>query len=364
MRIPPVVYLLCLGIRICHAQYAFVQGASSYSMPTETVDGNSPAFWDGEKLRVYTSTGSPVAMSGPNLFTLYQDSPPVVEPRDHYPLWIEGVWRDTDGTVYAWYHNEPGDLCNGKKLTAPRIGALVSRDGGTHFQDLGIVLSSGDPLDCDAQNGFFAGGHGDFSIILDRERRYFYFFFTSYAGGAQRQGISTARMAYEDRGNPVGAVRKFHDGAWDEAGVGGAVSPVFPARVGWESEHADSFWGPAVHWNTFLNRHVMLLNRACCQTNWPQEGIYIAYSDDLSNPLSWTAPEKILDANQIGFAPAYYPQVFGTGAGESDTQAGEIARFFIKGFSRWEIIFSAAPPVIEENVDENFLNRTPVTVRR
>jgi hypothetical protein len=80
---------------------------------------------------------------------------------------------DGDGTIYGWYHNEPGGICSGGKLTAPRIGAVVSYDGGDTFFDLGLVLSSGDPPDCNAKNGFFAGGHGDFSVILDRDQAYF-----------------------------------------------------------------------------------------------------------------------------------------------------------------------------------------------
>src|SRR5689334_13343471 len=87
--------------------------------------------------------------------------PAGVIPRDHYPIWIESVWQDADGTIYGWYHNEPGGVCPNSTLTAPRIGALVSTDGGASFTDLGIVLSTGDPLNCAAKNGFFAGGHGD-----------------------------------------------------------------------------------------------------------------------------------------------------------------------------------------------------------
>jgi hypothetical protein len=36
-------------------------------------------------------------------------------------------------------------------LTAPEIGAVV--DGGMTLEDLGIILQSGDPLNCDARKG-------------------------------------------------------------------------------------------------------------------------------------------------------------------------------------------------------------------
>jgi hypothetical protein len=223
-------------------------------------------------MKVYTSTGKPVSMSGSSVFDLRLDRAPTVDSPAHYPLWIEAIWRDEDGLVYGWYHHEPSGLCGGK-LSAPQIGALVSSDGGQTFHDLGIVLSSGDPINCAARNGFFAGGHGDFSVILNRERQYFYFLFTNYGGPPQNQGVAVARMAFEDRANPLGAVMKFHQGEWTEPGIGGAVTPALPARVAWENSGADSYWGAAVHWNTYLERYVVVLNRACCSPNWPQEGI-------------------------------------------------------------------------------------------
>ncbi len=131
-------------------------------------------MWVGGNLRVYTSTGSPMAMSGGTLYNLNMDAAPVVEPRDHFPIRIEAAWTDGDGTVYAWYHHETQGACPGSGLTAPVIGALVSQDGGLTFRYMGVVLSSGYAVNCAAQNKYFAGGHGDFSVILDRHRRYFY----------------------------------------------------------------------------------------------------------------------------------------------------------------------------------------------
>ena len=49
-----------------------------------------------------------------------------------------------------------------------------------------------------------------------------------------------------------------------------------------------------------------------------------------------------MDAKTIGFAPGYYPQVVGVDAGETDSVAGGTARLFIKGISKWEIVFLTA----------------------
>ena len=52
-----------------------------------------------------------------------------------------------------------------------------------------------------------------------------------------------------------------------------------------------------------------------------------------------------MDAKAIGFAPGYYPQVVGIDEGGTDTVAGGTARLFIKGISRWEIVFLTAGEV-------------------
>lgn len=330
-----VLILALAAVTVAQAQIAYLRPVPPLTLPVPMVDGNSPGFWQDGRLRIYTSTGLPVSMSGVDLFSLQEDLPPTVEPADHYPLWIEAVWPDDDGTVYAWYHHEATQVCAGNGLAAPSIGALVSTDGGSSFRDLGIVLSSGDPPDCRAQNGFFAGGHGDFSVILDQNREYFYFLFTNYGGLASSQGVAIARMAFKDRASPVGAVAKFYLSDWSEPGLGGMLTPFLPAVVPWNRSNTDSFWGPAVHWNTYLNTYVVLLNRACCRTNWPQEGIYVTFNPDLSKPAAWTAPAKVLDDPH-----GYYPQAFGVVTGETDTLTGQPARLLIKGESKWEILFS------------------------
>jgi hypothetical protein len=309
-------------------------------MPTEA-DSNSPAFWRGGRFHLFNSTGVPILSVGIDQFQMADgtNQKVAVNRQDHFAMWIESVWQDPDGTLYAWYHNEPAGLCPGNNLTAPRIGALVSYDGGQSFVDFGIVLSSGDPIDCSAKNGFFGGGHGDFSVILDQEQRYFYFLFGNYGGPLDRQGVSIARMAYEDRVNPSGMVWKFSDGAWDQPGIGGRVTPIFPATVAWQRTNADSFWGPSIHWNTALQKYVVLLNRACCAPEWPQEGIYASFNPDLANPGGWKKPVRILHGSEIGFAPGYYPQVLGMVGEQTDSMVGAFARLYIKGISNWEIFF-------------------------
>jgi hypothetical protein len=261
----------------------------------------------------------------------------VLGPSNHKPYWIESAWVDEDGTVFAWYHHEPQGLCKGSNLTAPQIGALVSRDGGHTYTDLGIVLTSGYGIDCSARNGYFAGGNGDFTVVLGNRRQYFYFLFSNYGGPLEQQGVAIARMRYDLRHRPSGAVQKFYAGEWMEPGIGGRATPVFGAKTAWSVENTDSFWGPSVHWNTHLQKFVMLLNRSCCSPGWPQEGVYVSFNKALADPEGWSVPVKIMSGTH------WYPQVLGLGPGETDTVAGRIARLYIYGESTWKLIFFRTP---------------------
>ena len=143
-----------------------------------------------------TPPGVPCGGSGPDLFHLGQPAAATYDNKVNGGRWIECTWKTEDGALYGWYHNEPSGLCPRTTLTAPRIGAVRSTDNGASFQDLGLVLESRPgTLRCDAKNGYFAGGNGDFTIMLDPKQEFLYFFFGSYAGEVSQQGVCVARMA-------------------------------------------------------------------------------------------------------------------------------------------------------------------------
>lgn len=320
------------------AQEARVRAVAEVAMPTR-VDSNSPSFWRDGRLFWFGSHGRPWLSEGANVFGPWDTRE--VDFRSLYamPHWMEAVWSDDDGTIWGWYHSEPIGLVGSSTLTAPKIGAVVSFDGGNTLHDLGILLESSEPLDPAAQNGYFAGGNGDCSVILDRDRQFFYFLFDNYGGPAESQGVVIARMAFEDRFNPVGKVFKYCDGEWREAGLGGRTTPIFPVRRAWNFKDPDALWGPSIHWNTHLNCYVMLLNRAQGEPGWAQEGIYVSFSPDLSNPERWSEPVKILDKSEFPAWYFFYPQVMGLEEGGTDTLAGRTARLFVGGVSKWEIDF-------------------------
>lgn len=327
-----VVYLV-LGGGAATAQLALkFSPADPVQLPVE-IDSNSPILRDGDTLRLFHSTGEPLASTFDNNLHYIATQPVALDNRDHLPMWIESLWDPGTGAFYAWYHHERTGVCPGSPMTAPEIGALISYDGGHFFHDLGIVLSSGDAVDCSAANGYFAGGLGDFTVIADQQGEFLYFLYGAYGGSVARQGVAIARMAMQDANSPVGKVWKYDRGKWNQPGLRGTATPIFPARVGWQSPETDSFWGPSVHWNHYLGQYVMLLNRSCCEPGWPQEGVYLTTAADLADPASWQEPLKILEGGD------WYPWVLGAGPAETSALAGQRMRLFTRDTSEWELVF-------------------------
>jgi hypothetical protein len=326
---------------ICReANLVQMRGANSIAIgtPGET-DCNSPAHWDGDTLYLFNSAGYPWRSAGPDLFHLTNDYRRCeYDDQANGGRWIEATWKAEDGLLYGWYHNEPSGLCPGTRLTAPKIGAVRSTDQGATWHDLGVILESRPgTLNCGTSNYYFAGGNGDFSIMLDARQEWLYFFISTYAGDVFEQGVALARMRWADRDAPSGKVSKWHRGRWNEPGLGGRVTPIFPATIDWHRADASAFWGPSIHWNSHLRQYVLLLNRAR-DKDWTQEGVYVSVNSELADPRRWTTPQKILAGLK---KDQWYPQVMGLDKSrrETDKLAGEKARLFVRGQSRWEIQF-------------------------
>jgi hypothetical protein len=314
------------------------------------IDCSSPAHWDGGTMYMFYSTGHPFCSSGPDVFHLSGPSQRVTFDNEATwkmgARWIEATHKAGDGKLYMWYHNEP-PLPGGR--TAPRIGEMVSTDDGWHWRDLGLVAEAPPGSNNDASaNHYFVGGNGDFTVVADRRNECLYFFLSTYYKDVAEQGVALARMRYEDRDAPVGKVRKWHKGAWAEPGLGGHVTPIFTVRTDWHKPDADAFWGPSIHWNTHLETWVMLLNQAR-DKDWTQEGIYVSFNADLAHPAGWTTPVKILDGAELEKSK-WYPQVVGIDATkhETDQLADKVARLFVAGVSKWELLFGRPgeePPI-------------------
>ena len=319
-----------------------IEEAPEVAFPAHA-DCNSPCWWHEGSFYLLTSTGHPVLSSGQDVNTLTVKGEIVYTAYRDGGRWMEAVHRTRDGTLYGWYHNEPAHLVppemqGGRRfpMTAPFIGAAVSYDNGETWDDLGLVLAGGaETLNLETPNFFFAGGNGDFTVILDRKKEFLYFVFGTYYRDPEQQGVSLARMRAEDLTAPVGRVMKWHKGSFSEPGLSGRVTPIFPARGDWYGPNPDAFWGPSVHWNTEVEQYVILMNRAI-DRNWKQDGIYVVCATALPEPDSWTAPQLLLEEN------GWYPQVIGSGTArrETDREAGASSRLFIHGKSNYHLRFS------------------------
>ena len=322
---------------------------------TGDVDSNSPAVWDLTEgvLRLFMVTsygGHPSTADGRDLVALGPAEPSLLEPWPGGGVWMEAIVADVDGTWYGYYHNEmpAGSVCPGSDKVIPRIGAARSLDRGRSWQDLGIILEAPfGAFTCSTNNVFFVNGVGDFSVQLDADSRDLYFFFSQYERSMAQQGVAVARLAWADRDEPVGKVMVWRTRTWLPAAravtAGNSVmwlyttgTPVFPVLDSWHDADTttDAFWGPSVHWNTYLQMYVMVLNRAR-DTKYNQEGIYVSYSPRLDDPRIWSIPLKILSGG------SWYPEVIGLDYGlGTDKVAGEWARFFMAGTSQYLIHFT------------------------
>ena len=111
-------------------------------------------------------------------------------------------------------------------------------------------------------------------------------------------------------------------------------TPLFATTRSWHDPErvADAYWGPSVHWNSYLRQYVMLLNRTE-DVDFTQEGVYVSFNARLDMPDSWVAPRQVLAGG------SWYPQVMGLEYGGSDKQAGQLARFFMSGSSSYLLEF-------------------------
>jgi hypothetical protein len=320
------------------------------------IDSNSPVVWQrvGGQNVVFVLTsfdGRPKIAYGRRLDQLGPPVDVVIDPWPGGGIWMEAVIPDVDGTWYGYYHNElPAVQCGSATKVIPRIGAARSRDYGRTWEPLGVILEAPPfSYSCSTPNQYFVGGVGDFSVQLDPDSRDLYFFYSAYLRSSQQQGVAVGRLAWADRDDPDGKMMVWRRGSsWAPASATRtaadseilwrypAAVPILPAAASWHDADpvVDAFWGPSVHWNTYLQQYVMLLNRAK-DSSFTEEGIYVSYAPTLDEPGLWSAPVKILDGGR------WYPQVVGEELGSgSDRTAGQWARFFDLGVSRHIIRFT------------------------
>lgn len=320
-------------------------------------DANSPVHSYGGRLYAFMSHYSPIGHTyrrlGKSLMHLTGEMQRIQLLNDPDPKvgkWIESVWRSPSGRLYGWYHAEELAPCE-RAIFIPHIAALASDDDGASWHCLGEILRAPAELaDCGYNNGFLAGGYGDFSVIADPDADYLYIHYSSYVTDEMAQGVAVARYKIADCDRPGATLELWREGRWWAAAGRSLASPIHSVARGWRHRDPDAFWGPAVHYNRAIDAYVMLLNRTRNgNSNIVQDGVYVSFNQRLDDPSGWSSPVCVVNGG------VWYPEVVGTGAHDGDTQAGAPARFFMSGFSAWEISFAwaetPAPPSPPITVD-------------
>ena len=323
-----------IGVRLRPASSMSLHSAEFWR-----TDGNSPVRAEGGGVTVLFSDYQPLGRT----FRRRSEHPHAIEgkslpvqliadPDPRVGKWIEGMWRDPTGVLHGWYHAEELAPCVAR-LYVPHIGELVSHDDGKTWRCCGEVLRApATQIDCTWRNGFFAGGRGDLSVVPDRNGGFLYLAFSSYLLDEAAQGVVMARLPASRPSVPCDGLELWCADGWRPAAEGRFAKPLWPQGRGWRHSDPTGFWGPAIHYNRGLDAYVMLLNRtANGAANLLQEGIYLCVNPDIENPEGWSEPLQLVTGG------AWYPQVVGLEDGQGDTIAGSPARFFMGGFSAWEI---------------------------
>ena len=306
---------------------------SSIPMTWELVDGKWTLF------ALVSWGGVSSLLAGPQLDRLQRVDSISIVPHPGHGVWMESIIPDENGRWYGFYHHEvPATICGRSDRSILNIGAVRSIDHGLTWENLGIILEAPrNSQACASSNRFLLGGVGDPSVMLDRDRRDLYVFFSQYSKEPSVQGVAVARMPWADRDAPAGRLTVLQDGVWlpprradSDLASEWEYPPGTPLTAGSNPWHdgdsaVDEFWGASIHWNSYLERYVMLLNRARNE-NFDNDGIYVSYSADLAR--GWSAPRKLLDGG------GWFPQVVGIETAEgTDKVAGKRARFFLTGRS-------------------------------
>src|SRR6266566_7099809 len=97
------VLLMPLFTGTAFAAAVTLRPASHLQFPHAT-DSNSPGHWDSSRLYLFNSTGHPYRSDGSNVFQLGNTAAVTYNNTVNGGRWMEATWRDTDGTLYGWYH--------------------------------------------------------------------------------------------------------------------------------------------------------------------------------------------------------------------------------------------------------------------
>ena len=212
---------------------------------------------------------------------------------DNGGSWLMSVHRvGGEGQLIGFYHAEDHWYPrNPEGIAWKSCGVTYSFDNGVSWTRGEQVVTSDEPKPDDPD----WGGEGDNCAVWDWKNGRWAMLFQH----------SSLRLAVSrDPGGGPGTWFKYHEGAFEEPGLGGRSTPLAGLPGG---------ANPSVHWNTHLQKWVMVY------AGWNPAEVLITASEDL---VHWE-PARAVAGSAVG-GKAWYATI----VGEDDKAAGASARIY------------------------------------
>lgn len=255
-------------------------------------------------LRYFPDERTVIVRANPNYRVLLPGKPGEF---DNGYAGISGVWRAPPGEMLAIYHAEDQEGMQRDKEGIPgfycRIALAVSRDDGATFEKRGPILAG---QFAEVAGGRFDQGVGEPCLLAEPSGKFLYCYYTSHEPvGGRGVAICVARCPVADAMKPD-AWRKFFNGDFTEAGLGGRDTPIVTSGL-----RDACVLIPHVNHVPALRQFVMLF----CVNAWLESekhgrsGIYAAFSDDgIHWPRErmqqiWKVPTIPVIARELGWQP-------------------------------------------------------------
>lgn len=271
-----------------------------------TPDGHLALLPDGDEYQLYFAGDYTYrTMTDRTSYVTLEPAQPVIGPGppgsfDNNGAWLYSVFRKQGDELIGFYHAEdtewPADP--DEDFIAWMTAALAtSSDNGHTWTKHGQFLT---PAATKPDEPTW-GGNGNFSVVWDEDRGRWTAFYSNHF---LKMAISEDPDARPGTWFKLGA-----DGTFSVPGLGGAGLPIADLQ-----SHPGG--NPAVHFNTYLGRWVMVWHTWQGHSPSP-ESLWLSTSPDL---LEW-APPTLLVSPATPEARVWYPTV----AGSSSELAGQTA---------------------------------------
>jgi hypothetical protein len=204
---------------------------------------------------------------------------------------------EAGGALHVAYHAEDqegmGKLAGTDGIPGfhASVGLATSTDGGRTFTKLGQAVTSFRPKGWQFYKGQSDSGAGDSWLMRSHDGAFWYLYYTEHSrDGGRGVQICLARAPASAPPAP-GAFRKFHEGAFDEPGLGGRDTPVLSGQAFDQGE----VFSPQVVYSPALKLYVMVMNldvwKEFVETKaLSRSGMYLATSAD---GVRWSRPEPM-----------------------------------------------------------------------